>query len=108
MSYQTVDATIAAWIDRHAFMLCTEFGGVPRRFCYVTRGEYECFQISIEPPDDGSITVNAWDVETEDDAELHQQWRVPVGDLIPTLDAALDQIDVWRSRRRTRRWGDRL
>lgn len=107
MNYDPVDAAIAAWANRHGLTLCTEFGGVPRRFVYVSGGEHECFQVSIEPPDDGAITVNAWDVETEDDAKLHQQWRVLVDDLDPTLEAALNQVAVWRSRPRTRLWGDR-
>lgn len=101
MNYDAVDAAIAAWADSHSLILRTEFGGVPRRFCYVSSGAQECFQVSIEPPDDGAITVNVGDVETEDDAELQQQWLVPVGHLVPTLQAALDQIAIWRVRPRT-------
>lgn len=106
MGYDAVDAAIAAWAASHSLTLCTEFGGGPARFCYVTGDEHECFQVSIETPADGAITVNAWGVETEDDAELNQQWRVPVGDLVPTLEAALGRIAVWRSRPRTRLWSD--
>jgi hypothetical protein len=76
-----------AWAD-------AEYGfrGQPRRFCYVSAGERECFQVSIEPPDGGQITVTAWDVETVDDAEFHWQRRVFASDLVPALEAALDQI----------------
>jgi hypothetical protein len=103
MSYAAVDAEIDAWAKRHGLRLCTEFGGVPRRFCYVSSGAHESFQVSIEPPEGGTITVNAWDIEIDDDAELHQQWRVAIGDLIPTLDEALRQIAGWASRPRNRR-----
>ena len=106
MSYDTVDDAITTWAHTHRLILCTKFGGIPRRFCYVSGDEHECFQVSIEPPDAGAIIVNAWDVETEDDAELHRQWQVPLGDLVPTLEAALKQIAVWRARPRTRHWGD--
>jgi len=48
MSYDAVDATIVAWADSHGLTLCTEFGGVPRRFCYVTGGEHECFGLRLQ------------------------------------------------------------
>lgn len=107
MSYEAVDDVIGSWVKRHGLTLIAEFGGEPRRFCYVSGGEHECFQVSIEPPEGGTITVNAWDVETEDDAELHQQWRVEIGDLASTLEAAFGQIADWSSRPRTRRWGEK-
>jgi hypothetical protein len=80
--------------------LSTVFDGQPRRFCYVSAGKDECFQVSIEPPEDGIITVNAWDVETHDDAEFHRAWQVPTSALEPTLDAALRQIADWAARPR--------
>ncbi|HEY2047908.1 MAG TPA: hypothetical protein VGH03_01090 [Caulobacteraceae bacterium] len=107
MTYSIVDAEIYAWAERHGLKVCTEFAGAPRRFCYVSGGEHECFQVSIEPPEDGAVTVNAWDVETQDDAELHRQWRVALGDLDPTLEAALRQIVDWKSRPRIRGWGEK-
>jgi hypothetical protein len=104
MGSDAIDAAIGAWAGRHSLRLCTGLGGT--RFCYVSGDEHECFQVSIELPDAGTVTIHAWDVETEDDAELHQSWQVPVGDLISTLEAALNQIGVWRARPRTRHWGD--
>jgi hypothetical protein len=98
MNYEAIDPIIAAWALRHGLTLSMEFGGQPRRFCYVSAGQDECFQVSIEPPEDGAITVNAWDVETHDDAEFHRAWRVHAGSLEPTLDAALMQIADWAAR----------
>lgn len=105
MGYQIVDPVIKAWAENHGLAVCTEFGGAPRRFCYVSGGEHECFQVSIELPADGNVTVNAWEVETADDAELSQQWQVPVSDLSAALDAALTKIAEWGARPRTRVWG---
>lgn len=105
LSYDTIDGPIAAWADRHGLIFCTEVGGATRRFCYVSGDEHECFQISVEPPDGGIVAVDAWDVETEDDAELHQRWQVPAESIVEALDAALAQIAVWRSRLRSRPWG---
>jgi hypothetical protein len=105
MSYAAVDAVISEWAAVHRLTLSTEFGGKPRRFCYVSGGEHECFQVSIEPPEGATVTVNAWSIETEDDAELHQQWLITTGELSATLDAALKQISRWSVRPRSRRWG---
>jgi hypothetical protein len=102
MSYEAVDDVISAWAGSHGVTLSKEFGGQPRRFCYISAGKDECFQASIEPPDDGFITVNAWDVETHDDAEFHQAWRAPLSALRPTLDASLKQIADWAARPRNR------
>lgn len=98
MSYEAVDDVISTWATRRGLTLSTEFGGRPRRFCYVSGGGAECFQVSIEPPEDGLITVNAWDVETKDDAEFHRAWQVPVCDLRPTLEEAVEQIARWARR----------
>jgi hypothetical protein len=100
MSYEAVDDVIGAWAKRHGLRLSTEFGGQPRRFCYVSGGKHECFQVSVDPPEGEHITVNAHDVETVDDAEFHWQRRVVASDLAPALEAALNQIAVW-SRRHT-------
>jgi hypothetical protein len=102
MSYEAVDNVISAWAVRHGLTLNTEFGSQPRRFCYVSAGKAECFQVSIEPPKNGIITVNAWDVETHHDAEFHRAWQAQTSLLEPTLDAALKQIADWAARPRNR------
>ncbi len=81
-------------------------GGSRRRFCYVSGGEHECFQVSVEPPEAAAITVNAWSVETEDDAELHRQWVVEAPELLATLETALKTISEWTVRPLARRWGE--
>lgn len=53
MTYASIDDVINAWASRRGLKLNTDFGGEPRRFCYVSAGNDECFQISIEPPDGG-------------------------------------------------------
>jgi hypothetical protein len=83
---------------RHDLKLNMEFGGRPRRCCYVSGGKGECYQISIEPPAGGITVVNAWDVETRDDTEFHRAWQASVGDLGSTLEDALEQIARWAQR----------
>lgn len=98
MSYEAVDDVISAWAASRGLALNTKFGGQPRRFCYLSGGQAECFQISIEPPAKGLVTVNVWDVETRDDAEFHRAWLVPVADLRPALEEAVEQIARWAQR----------
>jgi hypothetical protein len=101
MTYAIIEPTIRDWAAAHDLQVCDEFGGVPRRFCYVSGGPHECFQVSVEPPQQGAVLVNVWSVETDDDADLHEVWSVQVGDLRLALEAALRQIEAWRSRPRS-------
>lgn len=98
MAYATIDAMIREWAERHSLVLNTEFGGRERRFCYVSGGPQECFQVSIEPPEAARVLVNAWSIETIDDAELHKSWTVDAPDLVQALDAALKQVRAWDAR----------
>ena len=104
MAYSAIDPTIIAWAEAHGLKLCNEFGGVPRRFCYVSGGPHECFQVSIERPEGTEVLVNAWSIETTDDSELHHERTVPIGDLKLTLEAALNKIGEWKVRPRVPTW----
>lgn len=98
MVYSAVDPTIKAWAELHGLTICTKFAGQDRRFCYLTGGAQECFQVSIEPPDEGEILVNAWSIETIDDEELHESWRVRVEELDSALNLAFEEVMAWRDR----------
>jgi hypothetical protein len=98
VAYSEIDAVIREWSERHRLALNTEFGGQERRFCYVSGGPKECFQVSIEPPESGRVLVNAWSVETIDDAELHESWTVEILDLPQSLEVALRQVSAWNAR----------
>ncbi len=100
VTYSDIDPAIDAWAARHGLVINPEFGGEARRFTYVTGGPRECFQISVEPPDQGMVTVNAWDVETLDEAQLHESWTVPAGDVDSALESAARRVAAWRTRRR--------
>lgn len=98
MAYATIDSLIREWAERHSLVLNTEFGGREHRFCYVSDGPQECFQVSIEPPEAARVLVNARSIETIDDAELQESWTVDETDLVQALDAALKQIRAWDRR----------
>ncbi len=104
MTYSEIDPILIEWTNNHDFNLSKSFGGLPRRFFYVSSGENESFQVSIEPPDGAEILVNLWSVETEDDTELHHAWTVPIGQLTSALEQSLTKIEEWKSR--PRNWGN--
>lgn len=96
--YSPIDDAIKRWVERNNLTLSREWQG-EARFWYTSRGN-ECFQVSIDPPASGSVTVHAWSVDTDDDAELHGQWWVEVGDLEHALATATNLIDLWERRAR--------
>jgi hypothetical protein len=98
MTYETVDPIFTKWASEHDLGMLTQFGGREQRFCYVTGGPQECFQIAVEPPGEGTIVVNVWSIETIDDVDLHACWSVPFDGLANALDTALDQIRAWDQR----------
>jgi len=98
MNYAAVDQAISAWADEHGLKLLAEFGGQERRFCYVTGGPQECFQVSIEPPEGAKVIVNASSIETIDDEELKASWSVSQEEVGSALNRALETIATWSAR----------
>jgi len=98
MTYESIDPIIDGWSREHSLRIVPEFGGVPRRFCYVSGGIDESFQISIEPPAGEAVVVKAWSVETRDDQEFHEQWTASAATLRSTLEEALATISKWKER----------
>ena len=100
-AYRDIDPVIDAWCAKHGLTLFDAFGGEPRHFVY-TSGTVDCFQISIEPPEisgaERVVQVNLWSVETEDDAEIHHGWLVPVRSLGSTLEVALATAEMLKKR----------
>lgn len=70
MSYAAFDEIINSWANENKLVVSVESSGDERRFCYVTGGIQECFQISIGPCSGEYVAVTAWDIETVDDAEI--------------------------------------
>ena len=99
MSYSAIDPIIRAWAHANGLKMFVEFAGRPSRFCYVSSDD-ECFQVSIEPPTKSEVAINAWSVDTADDAELHCAWVTATDAIESSLDAALRKIEEWKVRPR--------
>lgn len=97
-AYLAIDDVIDRWVKRDGLALGREWQG-EARFWYTSRGS-ECFQISVTRPVGKTVTVHAWSVETDDDAELHGKWCVNLPDLEGALATATNLIDLWASRAR--------
>ena len=103
--YVEVDDVIEAWVKATDSTLFTEWAGQPARFFYVPgTPPFECFQVSVQAPENGQTSVTARAIDTNDDAEeeLDQTWEGPIGDLDGMLKAALAAIEAWKVRERVR------
>lgn len=96
--FSSIDAVINAWVKCHEFDLYTRYAGGPEcRNVYVS-GNSECCQIWIDPPVLDEVRLHAVNVETRDDEEMHQDWRVPVCNLEQALEEALAFVWQWMKR----------
>lgn len=100
MSYAAVDQIIREWADANVKELFTEWAGAEARFCYLSSSQGECYQISVDAPEDELVRVHVWAVETLDDMEAHLEWFVPVRQLEAALNTARTTISecLWRRR----------
>jgi len=100
--YEPLDATIREWAERHHFTLFDSIENMPDqvfRTVYLSSESGECFQIWVDPPQSDHVALHAADVETRDDEEFRQDWRVPVQALAAALDRAVEHVHGWMSRR---------
>jgi ABC-type enterochelin transport system substrate-binding protein len=94
----SIDSFIQIWARSNSLRIFESFAGRQERFCYVSSSRGECFQISIQPPLDKVVVVDAWTVETLDNMELNERWTVSVPELPETLDLALRTVRDWSAR----------
>jgi hypothetical protein len=98
MSYAAIDHAIRAWADANAFSLCLTWADHEARFCYLSSPKGECYQISVDPPENELVKVHVWAVETLDDMEAHLEWIVSIPELSAALDIAHKTVRecLWR------------
>jgi hypothetical protein len=98
MSYAAVDLTIREWAEANVKKLFVEWAGAEARFCYLSSPQGECYQITIDPPENDLVKVHVFAVETLDDMEAHLEWNVQISDLRDALDTAAKTVRecLWR------------
>jgi len=100
MSYAGVDQILRAWSAANVKELFVEWGGEEARFCYLSSPQGECYQISVDPPENDLVRIHVRAIETLDDMKAHLEWYVSVPDLEAALDAAKVTLVecLWRRR----------
>jgi hypothetical protein len=103
--YTEVDAVIAKWVATVGSTLSRKWADKPARFFYMGGdAPFECFQISVGPPSEGQVSVNAHAVDTNDDTEeeLTAYWVGRVADVDAMLAKAVETVESWKRRDRKR------
>ena len=95
MTYQEIDHHITEWADRHRLKLHTLWEDRPARFAYVSSEAGECFQISIDAPQDGRTCVYAACVEGRIEDHPLEDWRIATDKLAATLEEVFHTVTGW-------------
>ena len=95
MSYSSVDPIVRAWAQRHSLTLFTSFADREARFAYTSSKAGECFQIWIDDPADGKISVHAAGVEGRRMDDPPADWLVPISGLDTALEDAWATVMSW-------------
>jgi hypothetical protein len=94
--FGTVDPAIHSWIEKHNLK---HFDWGPESRCvYLSSDRGECFQIWVDPPASGHVSIHAADVETAGDEEFRHDWRAAVNELEGALDDAVLHVRRWMNR----------
>ena len=98
MSYAAIDTVIREWANANVQTPFVEKSHTETRFCYLSSEQAECYQISVDAPENGLVRVHVSAIETIDDMEAHLQWLVPIAQLTAALDTAKKTIveNLWR------------
>ncbi|WP_426164712.1 hypothetical protein [Sandarakinorhabdus sp. DWP1-3-1] len=102
-SYAEIDPIIEKWVAALDTQLCTECADAPARFFY-TGGDppFECFQISVDAPENNRVAVHATAIDTNDgtDEALDRTWTGSIVDFDNMMRIAVETVSAWKSRSR--------
>jgi hypothetical protein len=99
--YSDIDAVIVSWVNKVGSSLFEEWAGEPSRFFHMPGlPPFECFQVSIAPPNNGAVEVVARAIDTNDDTEgdLERRWSGQIHELDAMIADAVTAIEGWKSR----------
>lgn len=103
--FADIDGVIAKWVRAVDTTLHTQWADAPARFFYIPGDPpFECFQINVQAPEGGHISVTARAMDTNDDTDeqMDRTWQGPIGDLDGMLGAAVALVETWKERERRR------
>ena len=88
-NYSSIDPPIRAWAKKHSLFLQTTW---PHRTVHVSSKAGECFQISIDPPENGQTCVYARCIEGRNDTDDPETWPTSTSDLDAALEKAFQRV----------------
>jgi hypothetical protein len=103
--YADIDGVIDTAVKAAGSTLVTEWAGTAARYFHVPGDPpFECFQVSVRPPENGRTSVTARAIDTNDDTEeeMDQTWEGPLEQLCEMLGSALAIVEKWKTRGRTK------
>ena len=95
MSYASIDPQIRDWAAKHALKLFTSWADHAARFIYVSSVTGDCFQIWIDPPEAGQVSLHAAFVDGPRDEDLNWDCHVPESDLASALEQTFSKVTDW-------------
>ena len=97
--YADLDPILNARAKTAGWVVFTEWADAPARFFHIGGdAPHDAFQVSIEPPRGGQVTVFARSIDTNDDLELEQSWTAETDRFDALLTAAVQKIEQWKLR----------
>ena len=90
-----VDRQIHIWSQRHSLRLFTSFASRDARFAYISSVAGECFQIWVEPPVGGAITIGVACVEGRKDNDTVLTRTAVEAELDAALELAFQTVMEW-------------
>jgi hypothetical protein len=88
--YPSLDPIIDAWKRRHGLHVYTQYRDSEVRSANVVSRIGERFQIWLGVPEDGQISVHAWDYE-----KRKREWTVSTSQLDTALEDAMKTVKTW-------------
>jgi hypothetical protein len=95
MDFSELDAQIADWARRHRLVLQRNWGERECRFAYLSSVAGECFQIFVDPPVDGRVSVYAAGIEGRRDNDEPRKWEGPAENVGALLETAIKTVTEW-------------
>lgn len=95
MSYELIDAQIADWAKEHSLILSTSFANRETRSAYLSSELGECFQIWVDVPVDGHVSIYATCVEGRKENEPPREWITNPREVKATLEEVFETIVQW-------------
>jgi hypothetical protein len=102
-NYFEIDPIIERSASSVGASIVREWADAPARFFYLPGDPpFECFQVSVDAPENGRVSVYARAVDTNDDTEnaMGRAWTGPVAELEVMLGAAIATVGAWKVRER--------